>query len=59
MDDAQEKGMSPELCAKQIIEAVSKRKQEVNIGGKEIYAVKLKRFFPFLFSKLINKAKVR
>jgi len=59
MDDAQDKGMSPELCAKQIIKAISKRKEEVNIGGKEIYAVKLKRFFPLLFSKLIKKAKVR
>lgn len=59
MDDAQENGMSPETCAKKIIDAVSNRKEEVNIGGKEIFAVKLKRFFPSIFSKLIRKAKVR
>lgn len=59
MDDAQEKGMSPEVCAKKIVEAISKRKEEVNIGGKEIYAVALKRFFPLIFSRLIQTAKVR
>jgi dehydrogenase/reductase SDR family protein 7B len=59
MDDAQDKGMNPELCARKIVAAISNKKEEINIGGKEIYAVSLKRFFPLIFSKFIKKAKVR
>jgi len=59
MDEAQDKGMSPEQCAKQIIRAIEKQKEEVLVGGKEKYAVYLKRFFPGVFSKILRKAKVR
>jgi len=58
MDDAQENGMSPEECAKQMIKAINAKKEEVYIGGKETKSVLLKRFFPKLFSKIIRKAKV-
>jgi short-subunit dehydrogenase len=59
MDDAQEKGMNPEVCARKIVVAISNKKEEINIGGKEIYGVSLKRFFPLIFSKFIKKTKVR
>ncbi len=59
MDEAQEKGMSAEACANQIFKAITAQKEEVYIGGKETLAVHVKRFFPFLFSKIIKKAKVR
>lgn len=59
MDDAQEKGMSPEECADHIFKAISHKKEEVYIGGKEIFGVYLKRFFPRVFSKFLRKAKVR
>lgn len=59
MDDAQNKGMSPEACAKAIRSGIERNMEEILIGGKETYAVYLKRFFPTLFSKLIRKAKVR
>lgn len=55
MDHNQETGMSAEICAQQIIKAVEKEKKEVLIGNKEIKAVKLKRFFPRLFWKVIAK----
>ena len=58
MDDAQAKGMLPEQCAKKMIKAIDRGKEEVYIGGKEVYGVLLKRFFPKLFSKLMRKAKV-
>jgi dehydrogenase/reductase SDR family member 7B len=58
MDDAQENGMSPEECARQILQAVLTGKEEVLIGGKETRAVFFKRFFPRLFSKKIRSAKV-
>ena len=59
MDDAQEKGMSPEACARHIIRAIEHRKNEVLIGGKETIAVYLKRFFPNIFARIIRTAKVR
>ncbi|MDO8968841.1 SDR family oxidoreductase [Algoriphagus sp.] len=59
MDEAQAKGMSPEACASEIYAAITRKKEEVYIGGKETFAVHLKRFFPAIFSKIIKKAKVR
>lgn len=59
MDDAQEKGMSPEECAKIIYKGITSGKEELLVGGKEKYAVYLKRFFPGIFSKILRKAKVR
>ena len=59
MDEAQDKGMPPDECAKQIISAIENQKEEVLVGGKEKYAVYLKRFFPKIFSKILRKAKVR
>ncbi len=58
MDDATNKGMTPEVLAKKILTAVRKNKEEVIIGGTETIAVYLKRFFPGLLSKIIRKAKV-
>lgn len=58
MDDAQENGMEPDVCAKKIIKAYSKGKDEAYIGGKETNAVLIKRFLPKLFARMIRKAKV-
>jgi hypothetical protein len=41
-----------------MIKAIDQGKEEVYIGGKEVYGVYLKRFFPKLFSRLMRKAKV-
>ena len=57
MDESQDKGLSPEACAAQIIRAIEKNREEVYIGGKELRAVWVKRFFPNLFSKIIRKQK--
>jgi short-subunit dehydrogenase len=59
MDEAQDKGMSPEQCAKEMYHAILSKKEEVYIGGKETFAVYLKRFFPGIFSKILRNAKVR
>jgi short-subunit dehydrogenase len=60
MDKTTEQGLSPQQCAKKIIRAIEKQKEEVYIGGaKEVFAVYLKRFFPSLFSRIVRKAKVR
>jgi short-subunit dehydrogenase len=59
MDQAQDQGMSPEACAKQLYQAMKSKKEEVYIGGKETLAIYLKRFLPGLFSKILRTAKVR
>ncbi|PRY85710.1 SDR family oxidoreductase [Mongoliibacter ruber] len=59
MDEAQAKGMSAEDCAKVIFKAMETGKEEVLVGGKEKYAVYLKRLLPSIFSKILKKAKVR
>jgi dehydrogenase/reductase SDR family protein 7B len=55
MDESHEEAMSAEECARQIILGILKNKEEIYIGGKEILMVKIKRFFPKLFGRLIRK----
>lgn len=53
------KGMKPDDFAAKAIRAIAKKKKEVLIGGKEIYAVYLKRFFPTIFANLVKNVKVK
>lgn len=55
LDQNQAKGISPKKCADQIISGIEKEKQEIFAGGGELKAIKLKRFFPKLFYKVIKK----
>lgn len=59
MDQGQYKGRPADWCAQEMIKAIEKNKEEVNIGGREVFGVYLKRFFPRYFSGLIKKIKVR
>ncbi len=59
MDEAQAKGMKADDFARKMIRAIEREKNEVYIGGKEKYAVYLKRLFPNLFARILRKAKVR
>ncbi len=60
MDKTTAHGLSPKMCAQKIVEAIEKKKTEVYIGGaKELWAVRMKRFFPALFVRIIRAAKVR
>lgn len=58
MDDAQAGGMAPERFARLMVQAIEADKDEVLLGGKEIYATYVARFFPALFRRLIRSAKV-
>jgi short-subunit dehydrogenase len=49
--------MPVERCVQQILKAVSNKKREILIGNKEIWIVYIKRFFPNLFWKIIQKQK--
>ena len=57
MDDAQNKGMSPDTCARKMISAAERNKKEVYIGGKEVVMVYFKRFLPSLYYMLASRVK--
>lgn len=58
MDRAQAEGYPVERCAQQILRAIAKDKEETLIGGRERFAVYLKRFLPLVFSRLIRRVRV-
>lgn len=55
MDANQDKGMSPDKFARRLLQAVLQEKEEVYIGGTEIYGIYLKRFWPGLLSRILRK----
>ncbi len=54
MDRTHERAMRPEECARRIVDAVEKRKEELVVGGLETWAVPLKRFLPRLVSRMVR-----
>jgi short-subunit dehydrogenase len=58
MEDAQKKAMSPEEFARKLLPKLAKGKEEIYIGGYEIAAVYMKRFFPGILNKILRRAKV-
>jgi len=50
--------MTAAECAAKILRAVEKDKHEVYLGGKEIYAIYLKRFLPRVLHKILLRSKV-
>lgn len=58
MDDATLNGMPPDVFARKMLKAIEQKKNQTVIGGREIMAVYLKRFFPGLLAKVVRKAKV-
>jgi dehydrogenase/reductase SDR family protein 7B len=54
MDATHQGAMLPEECARRIVDAVAKRKQELIVGGRERWAVPLKRFAPRLVSRMVR-----
>jgi short-subunit dehydrogenase len=57
MDHAQKNGITAERCAKKIISAVNKKKKEVYICQKDILMIYFKRYFPFMYYKLVGRIK--
>jgi dehydrogenase/reductase SDR family protein 7B len=54
----QENAMPAQTCVRKILKAVESRKAEVVIGGKEISAVYIKRFFPNMLNRILSKQPV-
>ncbi len=55
MDESHVNALSAEDAAKQIIVAILNNDEEIFVGGKELAIIKIKRFFPKMFSKIIRK----
>lgn len=55
MDESHQNAMDAESCAKIIVQGITSNKEEIYIGGKELWMVTLKRFFPKLFNRIIRK----
>jgi short-subunit dehydrogenase len=55
MDDNQDKGISAEECAQRLIKGIQKDKRDIFIGGKEMMSLKIQRFLPGLFHRIIKK----
>jgi short-subunit dehydrogenase len=58
MGTGQENGMPAGEFARKLIPKIKRGKEEIYIGGKEIWGVYLKRFFPRLLNKLLRNSKV-
>jgi short-subunit dehydrogenase len=54
MDDTHKNAMTPEQCARRIVDGVAKRKREVHVGGKEVWAILLQRFVPALVARIVR-----
>jgi short-subunit dehydrogenase len=59
MDNNQASGMSTTQCAQEILKGVAAGKREFGIGGKELLGLKLRRFVPSLFEKILRKQSAR
>jgi short-subunit dehydrogenase len=57
MDVTHERGIAPEKCARAIVNAVARGKNEVHVGGWEVAGIYLQRFTPRLFARLVRKMK--
>ncbi len=55
MDPNQAGGMPVEVCARKTLRAVARGKSEVYMGGREVLAVYVKRFFPGLLDRILRR----
>lgn len=53
LDKTTANGMAPDEAAERIVNGIEKNKQEIAFGGKEKYALLVKRFFPNLLTKIV------
>jgi len=58
MGHGQDHGMEPDVFAKKLLPKVEAGKEEIYIGGTEIFGIYLQRFVPTLFHKILRKVEV-
>jgi short-subunit dehydrogenase len=55
MDETQARGIPAARCAAAIIRALATRREEIAVGGREVVGIYLKRFAPWLLSRLVRR----
>ena len=50
-------GIPPEKCAAAIVQGVARGREEVYVGGGEVAGIYLKRFAPWLLSRIVRRMK--
>ena len=55
MDAGQEDGMSAEEAVDKIFKGLSSEKKEILVGRKELIMVQIRRFFPFMYYRMVSK----
>lgn len=58
MDPHTARGIDPARCADVIVRGVAHGREEVYVGGLEVAAIYLKRFAPWLVSRIVRRIKV-
>ena len=56
-DRSTSRGLPASRCANAIVCAVERRREEVYVGGAEVAGIYLKRFAPWLFSRIVRRMK--
>ncbi len=54
-DATHQRGIAPEKCAAAIVRAVARRREEIVVGGWEVGGYYLKRFTPWLVSRIVRR----
>lgn len=57
LDANQQRGISPERCAAAILRGVARGRDEIAVGGPEVLAIYLKRFAPWLYTRVLRRVK--
>ena len=55
MDPGQQKGITPERAARQIIRGIEKNKREILVGSGELIMLHIRRYLPFLFFRIADR----
>lgn len=56
-DGTHTRGIAPEKCAAAILRGVARGREEVYVGGGEVAGIYLKRFAPWLLSRIVRRMK--
>ena len=56
-DGTHRAAISPAQCAAAIVRGVARGREEIYVGGREVLGIYLKRFTPWLFSRLVRRMK--
>jgi dehydrogenase/reductase SDR family protein 7B len=59
MESVIERGIPAERCAQAVLDAIDRDREEILVGGKEIWAARAKRWFPRTLSRVMRRLVAR